>query len=154
MLSFQFNCMKKMIKLLPLIILFFCFSQVSTAQNPQDIVGKWKTIDDNSGEARSIVEIYKKGDKYYGQISSIFSEPGEDPDPICDICPSDRKDQKVIGMEIIRDLVFEDGEYVSGNILDPDNGKVYKCKLWIEDGELQVRGYVTIFFRTQTWYRP
>lgn len=121
--------------------------------NGQDIVGKWKTIDDNSGDARSVVEIYKKGNEYFGRILKTFPKPDEDPDPICDLCPSDRKGKKIIGMEIIRKMVKDGEEFSEGEILDPENGKTYRCKLWIEDGVLNVRGYVAFFYRTQLWYK-
>ncbi|HRT54643.1 MAG TPA: DUF2147 domain-containing protein, partial [Flavobacteriales bacterium] len=65
----------------------------------------------------------------------------------------DRKDQPVLGMEIIRDMVKDDDEWEDGTILDPENGKVYDCKLWLEDGKLMVRGYVAFFYRTQEWVR-
>ncbi len=129
---------------------------ISFQIDAQSIEGRWKTIDDNSGKERSIVEIYKKGNKYYGKILNLFREPGEDPDPICDKCDEDdsRFKKKVIGMEIIQEMEFDekDNEYVNGTILDPENGNVYDCKLWIgDDGNLKVRGYVAFFFRTQTW---
>ena len=119
----------------------------------QSIVGKWKTIDDESGKPRSIVEIYEEGGKYFGKIVKLFREPGEDPDPICEECGDDRKDQKIIGMEIITDLKFNKGDqiYQKGEILDPENGNIYDCKLWIEEGKLKVRGYLLFFYRTQTW---
>ena len=121
----------------------------------QPIVGKWKTIDDNTGEERSIVEIYKKQDKLYGKIIKLFRKTGEDPDPVCEDC--DRSDprykKKIIGMEIITDMVESDGEYTGGEILDPESGKVYKCKIWIEGDDLKVRGYWGPFYRTQTWKR-
>ena len=56
-------------------------------------------------------------------------------------------------MEIIRDLVPDGEAWNDGTILDPKNGSVYDCKLWLEDGKLKVRGYVAFFFRTQTWVR-
>ena len=119
----------------------------------QSIVGKWKTIDDESGEPRSVVEIYKKGDIYFGKVLQIFSKPNEDPDPICDLCEDDRKDHKVIGMEIIRDMQFDakSNQYEEGTILDPENGNIYDCKIWIEDGNLKLRGYLYFLYRTQTW---
>lgn len=125
----------------------------SIGANAQDIIGKWKTIDDNTGKARSIVEIYKKGDKVFGKVVKLFREPGEDPDPICEECSGKKKNQKVIGMEIITDMVFDedDNEYDKGEILDPENGKVYDCKLWVEEGKLKVRGYLYFLYRTQTW---
>lgn len=121
----------------------------------QNIVGKWKTIDDNTNEARSVVEIIERGGKLYGKVVMLFPRPGEDPDPVCDKC--DARDQrfkkKIIGMEIIRDLKKDGLEYTGGDILDPENGKVYRSKLWVEGSELKVRGYWGPFFRTQTWLR-
>lgn len=126
----------------------------SLALSAQSISGKWKTIDDSSGKPRSVVEIYEKEGKYFGKIIKLFRAPGEDPDPVCDECPGKRKDQKVIGMEIITGLEYEEDseEYEDGEILDPENGELYDCKLWLsEEGNLKVRGYLLFFFRTQTW---
>ena len=131
-----------------IIILFLAFASFAQAQ---EIFGKWKTIDDNTGKPRSIVEITEKDGKAYGKILKLFREPGEEQDPICDECTDYRKDKKVIGLTIITDMVKDDDEWEDGEILDPENGKVYDCKMWVEDGKLQVRGYVAFFFRTQTW---
>jgi uncharacterized protein (DUF2147 family) len=119
----------------------------------QSITGKWKTIDDNSGEERSVVEIFEQNGKFYGKILKIFRKPGEDPDPICDECPEDdpRYNKKIIGMEIIKEMKKSGSEYSDGNILDPESGKVYRCKIWLEGQELKVRGYWGPFYRTQTW---
>ena len=134
------------------ITLIFTLSIISLSLNAQDIFGKWKTIDDNTGKARSIVEITQKEGKAFGTILKLFREPGEDLDPICDDCTDYRKDKKVIGMTIITDMEKDGDEWTDGEILDPENGKVYDCKLWVEDGKLKVRGYVAFFFRTQTWF--
>ncbi|WP_089357720.1 DUF2147 domain-containing protein [Ekhidna lutea] len=125
----------------------------ATTLYSQSIVGKWKTIDDESGKPRSVVEIYEKGGKYFGKIVKLYREPGEDPDPICEECGDHRAGQKVIGMEIISDMKYDkgDNEYRKGEILDPENGNIYDCKLWVEDGNLKVRGYLLFFYRTQTW---
>lgn len=125
--------------------LLFSFS----ALQAQDIVGKWKTIDDETGKAKSVVEIYMKGNKAYGKVIKIINP--EKQDAICDLCEDDRKDKKILGLEIIRDLEKDDDEWEDGTILDPDDGKIYDCKIWVEDGNLQVRGYIAFFFRTQTW---
>ena len=127
------------------------FSLVINGLNAQDIFGKWKTIDDDTGKPRSIVEIYKKDGKVYGKILKLFREPGEELDPICDECTDYRKNKKVIGLTIITGMEEDDDEWDDGEILDPENGKIYDCKLWIEDGNLKVRGYIAFFFRTQTW---
>ncbi|MFM7485428.1 MAG: DUF2147 domain-containing protein [Cytophagales bacterium] len=117
------------------------------------VVGKWKSIDDKSGEVRSIVEIFEKNSKLYGKIIKVFLRPNEDPDPVCEECApeDDRYKKKILGMEIIREMKKDDQEYVGGYILDPEVGKVYRCKLWLENGSLKVRGYLGPFFRTQTW---
>jgi uncharacterized protein (DUF2147 family) len=136
-------------------ILTVFFLVLAGSVSGQAIVGKWKTIDDNTGEAKSIVEIYEKDGKFYGKVIKIFLEPNEDPDPVCDECDKDdpRYKKKIIGMEIIRGLKADDNDFSGGDILDPENGKVYRCRLWIEDGDLMVRGYWGPFFRTQTWKR-
>ena len=121
------------------------------AINAQSIVGKWKTIDDNSGDPRSVVEISQTGDEYFGKIIRLFPRPDEDPDPVCDECEDHRKGQKVVGMQILEGLEQDGEEYSGGKILDPENGKIYRCKLWLEDGKLKVRGYLYFFYRTQTW---
>lgn len=132
--------------------LIFTLSVLSLSLNAQDIFGKWKTIDDNTGKPRSIVEITKKDGKAYGKILKLFREPGEELDPSCDDCTDHRKDKKVIGMTIITEMEKDGNEWDEGEILDPENGKVYDCKLWLEDGTLKVRGYVAFFYRTQTWF--
>ena len=146
--------MHSSLKILSAVLVFISFNGLLSAQD-NSIVGRWKTIDDETGEPKSIVSIYERDGKYYGRIDSLFRKPGEDPDPICDKCPEDdpRYKQKTIGMEIIKDMVKDGDEYVDGTILDPKKGKIYNCKLWIEDGKLMVRGYILFLYRTQTWYR-
>jgi uncharacterized protein (DUF2147 family) len=132
----------------------FLLFPVTALYSQNTLSGKWKTIDDDTGKPKSIVEIYKKADgKYYGKVIKLFREPNEDQDPICDECTDDRKNKKVLGMEIIRGLAKLQSEYKNGTICDPKNGKIYDCKMWIEGDKLQVRGYVLFFFRTQTWER-
>ena len=110
-----------------------------------DVLGKWNTIDDETERKKSVVEIYKEGDKLYGKIIELFRLPDEDPDPVCDECDEDdpRYNQKVNGMVILEGLEWDDDQWDDGKILDPKNGKIYSCKLWIEDGDLQVRGYLS-----------
>lgn len=136
---------------IPTLALCILFSSTLAGQS---IVGKWKSIDDHTGKPKSIVEIFQKGDLFYGKVVKLFREPGEDPDPICKECEDYRKDKKIIGMEIISEMKYDanDDEYVQGEIMDPENGNIYECKLWLDDsGNLKVRGYVAFFYRTQTW---
>ncbi len=136
--------------LFPILLCFLYFPSFS-----QSVIGKWKTIDDNTGEPRSMVEVFERGGKVYGKITKLFRKSGEDPDPLCDDCETEdpRYLKKIIGMEIIEGLIKDDQEYGDGSILDPENGKVYRCKIWVEDKQLKVRGYLGPFYRTQTWQK-
>ena len=115
------------------------------------VLGKWKTVDDETGEEKSVIEIFERNGKVFGKIVKIFTQ--EDPDPICEECPADdpRHRKKIIGMEIIQNMEKVGNEYSQGSILDPQDGKIYRCKLWTEDENLKVRGYWGPFYRTQTW---
>lgn len=136
-------------------ILLIVFTAVSTSLNAQDsVVGKWKTIDDNTGEAKSIVEIYKKGDKIFGKIERILRE--QDRDKVCIKCKGDEYNQPIEGMVIIKSLEKDGEEYEDGTILDPENGKVYRCKIWVDEDNpniLNVRGYIAFLYRTQQWLK-
>ena len=103
------------------------------------VEGDWKTIDEE-GNAKSIVKIYKKGDVYEGKIVKVFRK---DPDA-----------QKHVGTVIIKNMKKYGNEWSGGTIYSPIKDKTYDGKLWLEDGNLMVRGYVGWFFRTQTWVRP
>ena len=133
--------------------LIFTLIMVCTAYAKAPIVGKWKTIDDETNEPKSIVEITEREGKYYGKIVKLFLKEGDDPNPICDECADDddRKNKPTVGLEIIRDMELDGKKYEGGTILDPKDDKVYKCKLWVEEDNLMVRGYIAFFFRTQTW---
>ncbi len=146
--------MKKMFKLGVLPVLFsLCFICSASASAP--IIGKWKTIDDETNKPKSIVEIYEKEGKYFGKIIKLFRKPGEDPNPVCDKCSKDdpRRDQPMLGMEIIKNLKPDGEKFSGGSILDPKKGNVYSCKIWVEEGKLQVRGSFLFISRTQTWHR-
>lgn len=138
----------------PFLVVFGILLTVSTTYG-QEVIGKWKTIDDETNEPKSIVEIFTRDGKVHGKITKLFRKPGEDQDPVCDECSSDdsRYKKKIIGMEILKDMVKTGSEYGEGNILDPNNGKIYRCKIWVEGNDLMVRGYWGPFYRTQTWLR-
>jgi uncharacterized protein (DUF2147 family) len=116
-------------------------------------VGLWKTIDDETKKEKSLVRIAEQGGVLSGRIEKLLS-PSE-PDPKCTKCTDERRDQPVTGMTILRN-VKPDGEVWSGgDILDPNNGKVYRVRLKPVDGgkQLEVRGYIGPFYRNQHWIR-
>ncbi|PQB04551.1 DUF2147 domain-containing protein [Aureitalea marina] len=120
----------------------------------QEVVGQWKTIDDNSGEARSIVEIYEDEGLVYGKIVQLL-DPSK-AEAVCEQCSGADKDQPVVGLVIIKGLEADGDEYNGGKILDPESGKLYKCYIALEDTDrLKVRGYIgfSALGRTQYWHR-
>ena len=128
----------------------FAFAQTSP-------VGLWKTIDDDGKTAKSLVRISEQGGTLVGSVDKLL-DPKDPTDAKCDKCTDDRKNQPVLGLQIIRG-VKPDGEGVwgHGEILDPNNGKTYRTRLKPVDGgkKLEVRGYIgaPLFGRTQTWVR-
>lgn len=141
--------MRKIATCLALFFVLFSFS-LSAQDSP---VGLWKTIDDETGEAKSHVRIIEKNGKLYGTVEKLLLKPQ---DTRCTACEGDKKDQLVVGMEILTDLE-QDGKYwEDGEILDPNNGSVYSCYLEMESTDkLKVRGYIgfSLLGRTQYWYR-
>lgn len=137
-------------KALSLFLVLSLFILTATAQRTSPI-GKWKTVDDNTGKVKSTVEIYEKRGKLFGKVLELFDP--DKPDPVCEECDEDdpRHMKPVVGLEIIRNMEKDDDKWEDGDILDPENGKVYRCKLWVEEGKLQVRGYIAFLYRTQTW---
>lgn len=119
-------------------------------------VGKWHTIDEKTKEIKSEVTITEIGGVLTGKISKLLRK-GAKQDSICDECKDARKDNPILGLEIIRSAKKEEGAdiWTGGKILDPENGKEYTLKLTPEDGgkKLAVRGSIGPFGRTQTWLR-
>ncbi len=139
----------------PVFLSLFLFILHQSVFAQAEITGKWTSFDDETLEAKSVVDIFEKGGKYHGKIVKLFRKSGEDPDPVCTECDQEdpRFNKKVIGMEILKDMVRVGSEFSEGTILDPKNGKIYSCKIWIENNDLKLRGYWGPFYRTQTWKR-
>ena len=119
-------------------VLTLCIGSLAFAQ----IEGKWKTIDDETGKPKSIVEIFKK----------LLIKPA---DPNCSSCKDDRKEKPILGMEVIRGLKKNQNDFDGGTITDPKTGKTYKCSIKREENRLIVRGYlgISLIGRNQTWHK-
>lgn len=149
---------KKLMKLrlTPLVLFAFVVSALAHAQSP---AGVWKTIDDATGKEKSLVRITEAAGVLTGKVEKGL-EPGVKPDSRCDECTDSRKGQPIIGMSIIRNVKKSDKVdmvWDGGDILDPNNGKVYRVRLMpsADNKKLEVRGYVgaPMFGRSQTWLR-
>jgi uncharacterized protein (DUF2147 family) len=134
------------------LMVLFCFNAFA---DEAGIVGRWKTIDDKTDKPKSIVEISKDGETFKGKIVEILNP--EKVDAVCDKCPGDKKDTPIKGLELMWGFTKDDDEWSGGSIIDPENGKTYKCRLQLEDGgkKLDVRGYIgfSLLGRSQTWIR-
>ncbi len=113
----------------------------------QDIGGFWKTVDEKTGKAESIIALYQYQGKYFGRIIGSFDDNGNIKDSI--YAPKGRAtgvdgSPYYCGMDIIWNVQKRKSKY-KGKIMDPRNGKVYNAGLWIRDGDLVVRGELLFF---------
>jgi uncharacterized protein (DUF2147 family) len=142
------------IRILLLIALGLISTLAAANENP---VGLWRTIDDKSGKEKSLVRVVESNGQLQITVEKLFREPGEEPNPLCDKCPGEKKNKPVISMQIGSGLKKDGDIWSGGEILDPQNGKTYKCKVWLEDKgkKLHVRGFigVSVLGRTQVWVR-
>lgn len=133
-------------------ITLLCLFLASVTYAQDQILGQWLTQDKDA-----IIEIYSKKDKYYGKIISLMPETKADGSPIIDEHNPSKSLRKrpVLGIDIIVGFDWDanNQKLVNGKVYDPNNGKSYKGKIWLEDGKLKMRGYVSVFYRTETWTR-
>ena len=136
-------------------ILFFILATVSLSAQISSIVGDWKTVDDKTGEQRSVVTIYKGSDGlYYGKVSRLLMY--QELDLKCEACKGEDHNAPIEGLVIIRGMKAEDGQLVGGKVLDPESGKFYYGKIYMKDGKLVLRGSLDkrgFLGRNQTWVK-
>ncbi|MBQ9603129.1 MAG: DUF2147 domain-containing protein [Paludibacteraceae bacterium] len=137
------------------ILIMLALVALSSQAQVSAILGDWRTVDDKTGEKRSIVTIYKGSDGlYYGKISKMLMYT--DLDLKCDQCKGEDYNAPIVGLVIIRGMKAEKGELVGGKVLDPESGKFYYGKIYLKDGKLVLRGSLDkrgFFGRNQTWIR-
>jgi len=132
---------------------------VAAAVNAADAtapLGVWQTYDDDTHAAKAWVEIEAHDGELSGRIVKLFREAGEEPNPRCHKCHGERQDQPVLGMNILWGMHRDGDAWSGGEILDPEDGKTYRCTLrTATDGQLEVRGFVGISLlgRSQVWKR-
>lgn len=134
-----------------MVLAFFLSSGSLFAQSSP--VGIWETIDDESGEPKSHVEIYESNGALYGKVVKLLPAATTDK---CIDCPGDKNNKPLVGLEILWDLRAYKDYWSYGRIVDPKDGDVYKCSVWLETpDELKVRGYigVSLIGRNQIWHR-
>lgn len=144
--------MRKLCTYLTLAAAAIFISATLHAEDFSSVVGKWKTKDDETGEFKSIVELYvAKDGSLQGKIVKLLKK---DKGELCDQCPGDSKyalNTPLEGMVIAWDIKKLNEK--SGKIFDPAKAKTYNVQFWREGADLKVRGYIAFFYRTQTWYK-
>jgi len=134
-----------------------CLVAASARVQPTTPVGRWKTIDDKSGVAKSIVRIADVNGELQGKVEQVFSPPAPKAEPLCEKCSGERKNKPIVGMTIMWGLKKNGDEFTGGQVLDPESGKTYRCKLRVIDNgaKLELRGFIgfSLLGRTQTWIR-
>lgn len=127
---------------------------VSGMAQVEQIVGDWATVDDKTGNQYAIVHIYQANNGlYYGKITKMLMGPKN---LTCVKCEREDKDQPMEGLTIIRGMKNINGELKEGRVLDPESGKFYYGKIYLDKGKLILRGSLDkrgILGRNQTWIR-
>lgn len=137
-------------KKISLFLLLLTFPLLGLAQG---IIGEWETYDDETQEKKALINIYESNGRYFAKIVRSYIS---DQDATCENCKGDKKGQPIAGLVIIEDLEEDGDEYNGGTIMDPENGKTYKCYIELmDDDKLKVRGYlgISLLGRTQFWRR-
>lgn len=115
-----------------------CDRVISFAYLPDDILGKWWSPD-KDGQ----VEFYKHGGKYYGRlIWSIDDKVGkpklDDQNPVVSM-----RNRRIVGADVFKDLVYQEGKYDLGVAYDARSGYTYSCTIWLEGKDvMKCRGYL------------
>ncbi len=121
------------------------FLSTAVSFSAEPITGVWKTIDDETGESKSLVRIYEHQGLYYGRVVKLFKNPDTTAKGI-------KGNPKINGLDIIWNMKDTGEKFTGGKILDPKKGKIYTCEIWKnKEGSLTVRGKIGFFGRNQTW---
>ena len=132
-----------------LFLALLTLSLFTTSIASAGITGNWVTYDDKTGKKKSIIKISKHGGKLSGTITKLYNPTHTK----CVACKGRLHNKPIVGMTVFSGLRLKDGKWQGGKILDPKNGKWYTCEIWEEGKNLKVRGYILMFYRTQTWKR-
>lgn len=131
-------------------------ASASEAQSPSSAIGRWKTIDDATGKAKGVVEIFETKDgRLAGKVVEIL-DLKDGPNPKCNKCTGSNHGKPIKGMVTLWGLRPDGtGHWSGGRVLDPENGKDYKAKLELLDGgrKLGMSGCVAFLCRQQVWLR-
>lgn len=122
---------------------------------PASPVGLWQTVSDVTGQPQSVVKIYEDNGRLFARVEHVLVTEGVP--STCVKCRDDRKGQPLVGLVIMRNMRKAGNDYRGGDILDPESGKVYRCRMTLDatGQRLTIRGYIgiSLFGRSQVWHR-
>lgn len=140
---------------LVLTILLVAQGAQATAVIPASPIGLWQTVSDVTGQPQSVVSVYEEGGLLFARVERVLVTDGVP--ATCERCRDDRRGQPLAGLVIMRNMRKAGGDYRDGDILDPESGKVYRCRMTLDTTgqRLTIRGYIgiSLFGRSQTWHR-
>ena len=119
----------------------------------QNAIGHWQIVN-SDGTPGGQAETYLQDGKLFGRVTE--ARPGRTPHDLCDKCSGEYKNQLILGMVIMRNFHPDGEDWVDGTVVDPENGKEYKGKIWaVGQDKLGMRGFIgiSLFGRTETWVR-
>ncbi|SHM68777.1 DUF2147 domain-containing protein [Polaribacter sp. KT 15] len=131
----------------------FLFLSLVLSINSQTIFGKWNSKNE-TGTVDSVLEVYEKNGKAYAKVVEILNPARKN--ALCVDCEGEYKDKPILGLDILSGLEKDDDEWSGGQIIDPRNGKTYKCYIkLVNANKLKLRGYigVSLFGKTAYWER-
>ena len=139
-----------------LFFLLFLFFSILAHAAENSVAGLWQSIDDKTGKPRSHIRINDNNGEFSAVVEKGLLDT-ETADALCSKCQDERKDKPIIGMTILEGMKQRGNLYEGGKILDPENGKIYRCKLKLDatGNKLEVRGFIgiSLFGRSQMWTR-
>jgi uncharacterized protein (DUF2147 family) len=145
-----------MMTLALLILIALQAGPAAAAPHTASPIGVWQTVSDKTGQVTSLVRVYEDHSLLFARVEKVLVTDKGVPDT-CTLCRDERKGQPLVGLIIMRNMKHDDDEYNGGDILDPENGKVYRAKIKLDASgtRLTVRGYIgiSLFGRSQTWRR-
>ncbi len=119
----------------------------------QNAIGRWQVVN-SDGTSGGQVETYLVNGKLFGRVTQV--RPGRTPRDVCDKCSGEYKNQLILGMVLMRNFHPDGDDWVDGTVVDPENGKEYKGKIWaVGKDNLHMRGFIgiSLFGRTESWVR-
>jgi uncharacterized protein (DUF2147 family) len=130
-------------------------AMAAAAADRSSPAGWWQPIDAKTGKPEGLIKIYQEHGLFFARIEP--SSSSDDSSQKCSRCTDERRDQPIIGLVLIRNMRLQGDEYVGGDVLDPDTGRIYGCKFRLADGgrKLIMRGYlgISLIGHSQTWQR-